>query len=104
MTDNEYQVPTYQEMLRSELRSVMRNISEEYFCAGWLSGLATTLWFSMLGTADADLPKGEYTINLTQRDQSALLKLHEVCGGWWTYDKFVTTDEWLRLLSEGYQD
>lgn len=104
MDDQEYQIKTYQEMLQSELRSVMRNISEDHFCAGWMSGLATTLWFSMLGTARSDLPTDTYTVNLTVWERSALLKLHEVCGGWFMFDGFVTTDEWLRMLSEGYTD
>ncbi len=78
------------------LREAMSDLSEEYYCAGWLIGLEHTLWqcwerapfkwgFGVVGTEDAD----------------RLRRLHEKAGGWWTtvdhWQRFVTTEEWLRI-------
>lgn len=99
--DKEYELPSYEDLLRHELYDAMHQISESRWCASWMCGLAVTLWYSMLG---GEAPVDQECIDLTTLERSRLLKLHGVCGGWFTFDGFVTTEEWLRMLSEGYLD
>lgn len=79
------------------LRDLMSEISEDYYCAGWLSGLENDLWRM--------LQDGSRRYEITQ-----LRALHERCGGWWYYDDergkmFIATADWLkrRLASDGQE-
>jgi hypothetical protein len=78
------------------LAALMSEISEEYFCAGWLVGLERSLW-PMLSGGDRSFGLGE----VTEREVAELKRLHEKAGGWWTDggDVFVTTAEWTALLA-----
>jgi hypothetical protein len=76
------------------LRDLMSDISEEYHCAGWLTGLERELW-AMVQGGDRRFGLGEVDENTVKR----LRDLHERSGGWWRYDDehgemFVTTEEW----------
>ena len=39
-----YEQPTYEELARDALLRIMRDISEDCWCAGWLTDLEFTLW------------------------------------------------------------
>ena len=76
------------------LRKLMSEISEEYWCAGWLGGLEHVLW---------DVVTGKRTDICTPEEIEQLKYLSEKCGGWIVWDKegicerFVSMEEWLRL-------
>jgi hypothetical protein len=82
-----------QTITASLLRKLMSGISEEYWCAGWLSGLEYTLWDAVTG-------KGKDICSLEEIEQ--LKYLSGKCGGWIIWDeqakdeKFVPMEEWLR--------
>jgi hypothetical protein len=79
------------------LRTLMSDISEEYWCAGWLSGLEFTLWQLLNG--------GQREIGMFGRDVSEdqvadLKRLSEQAGGWWYYndkdgETFIPIKDWL---------
>ena len=83
-----------QKITASLLRMLMSEISERYWCAGWLGGLEYILWDVVTGKR-----KG-----ICSPDEIDQLKyLSEKSGGWiiWdeqaTSERFVPTVEWLRL-------
>jgi len=77
------------------LLALMRGISEEYWAAGWISGLEYVLWNVKGGTA---LGQGE----ITERQATLLKLLSEEAVGWWRYGangpEFLSTEEWKRHL------
>lgn len=95
------------------LYSLMRSISEECYCAGWMSGLEDALW-RMLNGGSRRYGQGEDASEdrtVTETSVAALRHLHERCGGWWTWHddttgagpdpsqwgaRFVTIEEWTR--------
>jgi hypothetical protein len=82
------------------LQQLMSDISEEYYCAGWLHGLEFDLW-AMLQGSSLRFGLGE----VSKDEVSQLRALSEQSGGWWRWDAkdgeiFVTTDEWQKYLDE----
>lgn len=81
------------------LRRFMSDLSEEYYCAGWLIGLEYSLW-NMLEGGSRRFGLGE----VTDEELRDLWALYQQAGGWWTwYDSedpdtmgevFVTVEEW----------
>ncbi len=62
-----------QQITTGLLRKVMSSISEEYWCAGWLSGLEYILWDALTGRKK----------DICGPEEIAELKyLSEKCGGW----------------------
>jgi hypothetical protein len=83
-----------------QLRDVMSEISEDYYCAGWLNGLEYSLW-GMLEGCDRGFGFG----SVTDAEIAGLRELHERCGGWWRWEKgvgevFVATEEWRQFYAE----
>lgn len=88
------------ERAKGDLRDFMREISEDCYCAGWMSGLEFDLWdFAKKGV---DKPYG-----LTEMPASWAVRLQhlsELCGGWWCWKKgegeiFIPMAEWERIAS-----
>jgi hypothetical protein len=81
------------------LQRLMSDVSEEYYCAGWLTGLEFELW-PMLNGGSRRFGMGE-----VGEDEVAQLKaLSEQAGGWWRWDDedgqtFTTLDEWQAVLA-----
>ena len=76
------------------LRKLMSGMSEECWCAGWLSGLEYILWDAVTGKRK----------NICGPEEIEQLKyLSEKCGGWIVWDeqatdeRFVPMEQWLRL-------
>jgi hypothetical protein len=96
-----YEQPTYEELARETLLRMMRDISEDCWCAGWLSGLEFTLWNAV---TTGKMESGWGVVE--DRDLLRMKYLHELTGGWWMWtdgdggQRFVTTEEWLRIVSE----
>lgn len=80
------------------LLGLMTGISEENWCAGWMSGLEFSLWEARAGERC-------YGMGVITERQSQLLKLlSEECGGWWRWDDaagvtFIRMADWLKTLS-----
>jgi hypothetical protein len=78
------------------LLGIMTGISEEFWCAGWMSGLEYDLW---LAEAGKHYGQGQ----LTERQATLLKLLSEESGGWWRWDKdkgpkFIRLDAWRKSL------
>jgi hypothetical protein len=79
------------------LLGLMTGLSEEYWCAGWMSGLEHSLWGVESGTRF-----GMGTI--TDRQAELLRLLSDECDGWWYWHdadpvelsgpKFIRRAEW----------
>lgn len=96
-----YEQPTYEELARDTLLRMMRDMSEDCWCAGWMMNLEFTLWDAMQA-GKADLGWGM----VKEGDLIRMRCLHELAGGWWTlpkgeeFERFVNTTEWLNILSK----
>lgn len=77
------------------LIGIMTGISEENWCAGWLSGLEYELWRFATGERT-----GSFGMNqITERQATLLRLLSEECNGWWIYQdtagpKFIRLEWW----------
>lgn len=78
------------------LIALMTGISEECWCAGWMSGLEYDLWQAKRG-----MSYGQGVI--TDRQSDLLRLLSEEAGGWWRWTEdgpqFVPLDEWRDHIS-----
>lgn len=87
---------------QQELASLMSEISESCYCAGWMRDLEYALWHMMV-TGKAELAR--YRLPPATRDR--LKALYERTGGWITFETnegevFVPADEWgHRFSAEG---
>lgn len=85
------------ESSRNELLRRMEEISEDHYCAGWMSGLEFDLWNAAHATEDYRYGMG--VIDTAQRE--ALRKLSQDAGGWWRWSKtaggpeFLKTADWI---------
>jgi len=96
--------PTYAELAREVLLHRMRDYSEDYHCAGWLSSLEFLLWEEPADDDESRMTQDRRKIT------SELRTLAGIAGGWWVYsDKtipaergpvFVSTERWLQVLEE----
>ena len=95
-----YEHPTYDELVRETLLRMMEDMSEDYWCAGWLNDLEYSLWTAVI-TGNVNFGWG-----MQERELTRLKHLHEMAGGWWIWvggeerQRFVTTDEWLKIYAE----
>lgn len=75
------------------LLGLMTGISEDCWCAGWLTGLEHSLWQAAHSDEDYEFGMGV----VTKRQRDLLRLLHEECGGWWVWEDgavFIRADEW----------
>lgn len=84
------------------LRALMSDLSEDCWCAGWLSDCEHSLWGFV-----TDGP-GEWGLrDVEQRDIDELRSLSKKAGGWWTWNDaldgnaFVPMAEWLARCGQG---
>ena len=85
---------------RADLCVLMRRLSEDYYCAGWLVGLEDHLW-AMVQGGDRHFGVGEVTVEEVAR----LRELSERAGGWWAWRvgegaRFVPMAEWLARVRQ----
>jgi hypothetical protein len=76
------------------LLTLMEDISEAHYCAGWMSDLEYSLWRIVQG---GDPLYGMFPIS--EERVEALRWLSDQAGGWWTWDdkdgeKFVPLHQW----------
>lgn len=83
------------------LKERMSDISENYYCAGWLSGLEFALWGMVTG-GDRSFGFGK----VREYEIQELRNLADKAGGWWYWakdestNKFCTFDHWARIMKE----
>lgn len=85
------------------IQSLIRQISEDYYAAGWCVGIEYQIW-EILEGASRLLGLGE----LTDDDVEQLRVLSERAGGWWTWkdgdgEIFVTRKNWTEHLYPAWQ-
>lgn len=81
------------------LLGLMTGLSEEFWCAGWMSGMEYSLW-----RAGAGMRWGQGIIS--ERQATLLRLLQEECDGWWAWvgegadsgPQFFRTAAWLEHL------
>lgn len=80
------------EIHRQLLLRLMRSLSEDYYCAGWMHGLELSLWHMALRQ---DSEEGQI-----------LLYCAETAGGWWIWDDqrdnnvFIPLPVWRGMYDE----
>ncbi len=78
------------------LLGLMLGLSEECWCAGWMSGTEHALWRIEAG-------QGWGQCEITERQATLLRLLSEECDGWWYYEdgpKFIRLEAWKTKLLE----
>ena len=81
------------------LLGLMTGLSEEGFCAGWMTGLEYALW---------QIPSGAHygMVKISENVATLLRLLAEEAGGWWYWDehddgpKFVDTETWIGMVKK----
>lgn len=79
-----------------QLVAAMSEMSEELYCAGWMSGIEYTLWSYVVGNPGPGLAA----------EVEQLRRLAALAGGWWAWSKdaqretFVPMAEWLEMYTE----
>lgn len=100
-----YFTDTPDEAAAMGLLALMTGLSEELWCAGWISGLEHSLWHAR-ERGSAPFGMGE----ITQRQCDLLRLLSDEADGWWVWDDgahFVFLDDWrshLRALAQKSAD
>ena len=94
---NDIQCDLAEEGAALGLLGLMKGISEEFWCAGWMSDLEFSLWQAK--------PGKHYGQGIITERQAELLRLlSEECGGWWFYGdagpKFIRTEDWLKKIAQ----
>ena len=97
-----------QQYARELLLHRMHDISEDFWCAGWIGGLEYDLWDFVVGKTET---YGTYVrSSLDDLDREHLKQLAEDAGGWYYYsfepghgEQFIAMDEWLKMY-EGAND
>lgn len=80
-----------------QLLELMRDISEDYYCASWMNGLEFTLWEAVNCDINSEIRIA---------DADSLRFKNEQAGGWWIWSDnaggeiFVTTEEWLEIFGK----
>lgn len=80
------------------LLGMILGISEEFWCAGWMSGIEYDLW-----CVEAGKNYGQGVI--TERQAMLLRLLSEECSGWWYWHnndgpKFIRLDKWREKIAK----
>jgi hypothetical protein len=80
------------------LATYMSDLSEEFWCAGWMRDLEFMLWSAIEGE------EGHASLTLTRNQLATLKSLSNACKGWIvfrrdTQETFVPMPEWMRLFA-----
>jgi hypothetical protein len=82
------------------LARLMSDLSEDYFCAGWLDGCEYALWADLTGSVSED----EKGWGISEADKEELRVAQQLAGGWivWSEEKgeteFLPLKDWLEHL------
>jgi len=96
--------PSYEELAQEVLLHRMQDYSENYHCAGWLSGLEFLRWEEP--NDDGESPPAQVCSNI----RGELHALAKIAGGWWVYEDktqpdksgpiFIPMERWMQILAE----
>ena len=88
--------------LQRALANEMSRLSEECYCAGWMTGLEYQLWEVVLGS------RTEYGLHqFTSEEITGLRELSALCGGWivWSDEEqeevFIPIEKWEAIFAKG---
>ena len=94
--------PTYAELAREVLLHRMKDYSEDYYCAGWLSDLEFLLWEKPAEDDESPSAQARSAMN------AELRTLAGIAGGWWVYEDetqpaergpvFIPMERWQEIL------
>lgn len=102
--------PEIREILKDALYQHMSDISEDHYCAGWMSGNEYRLWNAM---TDPDDDRAYGMGKISDWEVTRLRELHNAAGGWWYWHddclepelhhdhwgpRFLTTEEWKQFM------
>jgi hypothetical protein len=93
---------SYEEAFHTALPGLMSELSEEHWCAGWLTGLEFSLWAMVKGDATTVFGMGQ----ITERQLQLLKLLSEETGVWWHWPddgdgpEPISLEEWEPLYAE----
>jgi len=73
------------------LRDYMFDVSEEAWCAGWMTDLEYDLWSAVVAG-----PHEYGRLRITSEEVNELRKLAETCGGWIVFDD-AAGETWVPL-------
>lgn len=86
---------------RTALRTLMENISERCYCAGWMRGLEEVCWMASRMDVRPGEPIRYGQDEITPLERDALRQYAERAGGWWYWGDyaadgpvFLTTEQW----------
>lgn len=82
------------------LLGLMTGLSEDLFCATWLTGLEFSMWAA--AHSQEDFKFGMGVIN--ERQRRLLFDLGQEAGGWWVWQetgppRFIPMAEWLERVA-----
>lgn len=81
--------PSARDAVATALRVCIENISEDYWRAGWYSGIEFALWEHLIGEREKSM--------YAAVDLAPLMPLAELAGCWWRWNgecERVPLDEW----------
>lgn len=84
------------------LMQTMGDISEDYWCAGWLQDLEYDLWAFVCGDVDK-LWEGVFHEGLNEYQRQFLKTLSTDAGGWFIWQngrEFIEMDQWLEKYAK----
>lgn len=88
-------VPNAHQHLVNRLEQVMSDLSEDYWCAGWLIGTARALWRA------AEHDERVWGLGrLSDEEVKTLRELSELTGGWFDGNEFVPIDVWRERMAD----
>ena len=85
--------PLIREILREWMTSTMRDISEDHYAAGWMSGLEQKLWIAVQRLPEPT----DYGLGRIDAKRLEKLKaVSELLGEWTDGENFIPLAEWMR--------
>jgi len=79
-------------LMQAKLSELMREISEECYCAGWLIDLEYDLWEMLLGG------RRDYGMGHVSEESIEIMRgLSKLLGGWVVWDDGVGGEQWVSM-------
>lgn len=82
------------------LLGLMTGISEDLYCAGWMSGLEFSMWRAANSPTDFQFGMGA----VLERQRRLLRDLADEARGWWVWEdstgpRFIALDVWIARVA-----
>lgn len=91
--------------LQHALMTLMSDISERCYCAGWSLGLENILWAMVV---DPSAPREFGMDEVSDAEVEGMRELSRLIGGWIIYDRangetFVTMEQWVAMYPRSWR-